>query len=100
MGSVRAPLLSLCLPPDAGSLALAIGGTARCAATSNPAVVSVQCHLLIGVKIPEWGRVHPLETSLPVIFGLVFFTVASPFLIHIITVFKLRIHSLLALGSL
>lgn len=46
----RALSLHLCLFSDAGSLALAIDGAARCLATSDPAVVSVQCQLLSGVK--------------------------------------------------
>lgn len=100
----RALSLHLCLLSDAGSLALAIDGAARCLATGDPAVVSVQCQLLSGVKSQSvessvQEAYTPLKSSLLVIFGLVFFTVASPFLIHII-VFRLEIHTLLPLGSL
>lgn len=83
---LTAPLLAkITLPSKVGSFALAIDGAAHCLATSDPAIVSLQCQLL-GGEIPECGLVyprgivHPLKTSLPAVFGLVFFTVASPFL--------------------
>lgn len=85
---LTAPLPAIiALPSDTGSFALAINGAACCLATSDPAIVSVQCQLLSGVKsqrvglcIHLRGIIQPLKTSLPAVFGLVFFTVASPFL--------------------
>lgn len=79
-----APLpAKIALPPDAGSFALAINGAAHCWATSGPAVVSVPGQLLCGVRsqsgvVCPRGVIHPLKTSLPAVFGLVFFTRVLP----------------------
>lgn len=79
-----APLpAKIALPPDAGSFALAINGAAHCWATSGPAVVSVPGQLLCGVRSQSGvvclrGVIHPLKTSLPAVFGLVFFTLVLP----------------------
>lgn len=67
-------------------------GSVRPASTTEQGEVSEY-----GVEYPR--GIRPLKTSLPVVFGLVFFTVASPFLIRLTFDFKLGIHTLLALGS-
>lgn len=71
------------LRSEASSFALAIDGAARCWATSDPAVTSVPSQTLSGVKPQSIvflrGVVYPLRTSLPALFGLVFFTIVSPF---------------------
>lgn len=93
------------LPSEAGSLALAIDGTACCWATSGPAIVCVRSQLLSGVKPPRvWSRVSerqrpPTEYFSASCIWSGFLYCCFPLFIHI-TVFKLAIHTLLALSSL